>query len=99
MNNQQMQPKQMQPKQMQTKDKDVMNEILTMSKAGADLFLHGTLEANSQNVHEAFKSALTETLTIQNDTYKVMQQKGWYPTENVPPQKIEQTKQKLANSQ
>jgi hypothetical protein len=43
MNNQQMQPKQMQPKQMQTKDKDVMNEILTMSKAGADLFLHGTL--------------------------------------------------------
>lgn len=86
-------------KQTQTSDKNIMNEILTMSKAGADLFLHGTIETSTSNVHEAFKGALQETLAIQNETFKMMQQNGWYPSENVQPQKIEQTKQKLANSQ
>lgn len=86
-------------KSEKTNDKNLMNEILTMSKAGADLYLHGTLESNNKNVHEAFKTALHETLAIQNDTYKVMQQHGWYQVENVTPQKVEQTKHKLASSQ
>lgn len=85
--------------QTQPKDKDIMNEILTMSKASADLYLHGTIEASNPNVHQAFNSALQETLQIQNETYKMMEQNGWYKTENVPTQKIEQTKQKLASSQ
>ena len=83
----------------QNNDKNTMNEILAMSKAGADLYLHGTIEAGTANVHEAFKQALNETLAIQNETYKTMEQKGWYPSENVPPQKIEQTKQKLSTNQ
>lgn len=86
-------------KQPKANDKNLMNEILTMSKASADLYLHGTIEANNKNVHEAFKAALQETLAIQNETYKTMQQHGWYQVENVPPQKVEQTKQKLASSQ
>src|SRR5690554_892876 len=74
-------------------DKDIMNDILTFTKAECDLYMHGTIEANDPNVHETFKNVLLETLAMQHETYKNMQQKGWYPVEQVQKQKIEQTKQ------
>lgn len=83
---------------MSMTDKDIMNDILFFTKAECDLYMHGTIEANNPNFHETFKNVLLETLAIQNETYKTMQQKGWYPVEQVQKQKIEQTKQKLANS-
>lgn len=84
--------------QMQMSDKDILNDILSVTKGGCELFMHGTIEANSPNVQETFKNCLLETLAIHAETYKTMQSKGWYQTEPVQKQKIEQTKQKLANS-
>lgn len=83
---------------MQMSDKDILNDILFFTKAECDLYMHGTLEASSPNVHEIFKNVLWETIAIQNETYKLMENKGWYPQEQVQKQKIEQTKQKLVNS-
>ncbi|HHU55548.1 MAG TPA: spore coat protein [Acholeplasmataceae bacterium] len=79
-------------------DKDILNDILFITKAECDLYMHGTIEASSPNVHETFKNVLLETIAIQHETYKTMENKGWYQAEQVQKQKIEQTKQKLANS-
>lgn len=79
-------------------DKEIMNDILNDTKSLCGLYMHGTIEASCPDVHTTFKKALNETLQVQNDTYNTMTTKGWYQPENVPQQKIEQTKQKLSQA-
>ena len=47
-------------------------------------------------MHSAFDQALCNSLTIQNEIYKKMASKGWYPTEQAEQQKINQLKQKFS---
>lgn len=75
-------------------DKNLMENILLLTKGAADLYLHGTIEASTENIHQAFHDILCETLKIQHEIYKKMEAKGWYPAEQVDQQKIQQTKQK-----
>ena len=39
-------------------DRDLMQKELLVIKAVCDLYLHGTLEATTAEVHAAFKNAL-----------------------------------------
>ena len=74
-------------------DKELMeNELLTI-KGACDLYLHGTLEASTAEVHAAFKEALDESLNIQNKIYNLMSEKGWYTTDTADQTKINETKQ------
>ncbi|WP_291653156.1 spore coat protein [Clostridium sp.] len=75
-------------------DKNLMENILLLTKGAADLYLHGTIEASTENIHQTFHDLLCETLKIQHEVYKKMEAKGWYPVEQVDAQKIQQTKQK-----
>ena len=75
-------------------DKNLMENILLLTKGAADLYLHGTIEASTENIHQSFHDLLCETLKIQHEVYKKMEAKGWYPTEQVDAQKNQQTKQK-----
>ena len=75
-------------------DKNLMENILLLTKGAADLYLHGTIEASTENIHQSFHDLLCETLKIQHEVYKKMEAKDWYPTEQVDAQKIQQTKQK-----
>lgn len=77
-------------------DRVIMDNILSTTKAVCDLMMHGTIESSTQNVHEAFKSTLNDCLCMQNEIYSKMSQKGWYPSQQVEQQKIEQTKQKFS---
>ncbi len=79
-------------------DRDLMEEQLLVIKGVCDLYLHGTLESTTAEVHTAFKNALNESLDIQNKIYNLMAEKGWYKTENAEAQKIASVKQKFANS-
>ncbi len=80
-------------------DKDIMEKELLVIKGVCDLYLHGSIESTTAEVHCAFKEALNETLNIQNKIYNLMSEKGWYKTETAEQQKIEQDKQKfLANN-
>lgn len=79
-------------------DKSIMEDILMSIKGACGLYLHGTIESNTQNVRDAFQKALNESLTIQSDVYQKMASKGWYPTQAVEQQKIQDAKQKFANS-
>ena len=78
-------------------DKDLMENELLVVKGVCDLYLHGTIESTTAEVHTAFKEALNECLNIQNKIYNLMAEKGWYQTENAEQQKITAAEQKYSN--
>lgn len=77
-------------------DKDLMEKELLIIKGVCDLYLHGTIESSTAEVHEAFKCALNESLDIQNKIFNLMSEKGWYKMETVEQQKIDTAKQKFS---
>ena len=80
-------------------DKELMENILMLEKGVCDLFMHGTIESPSDNVHKAFNRALNDSLATQDEIYTKMQQKGWYPTEQAEQSKIDSVKQKFTQKQ
>ena len=77
-------------------DKNLMENLLLLEKGVCDLYLHGTIEASTQNVHSTFQSALTESLGMQDTVYSKMASKGWYPSEQADNAKINTVKQKFS---
>ncbi len=78
-------------------DKDLMEKELLTIKGACDLYLHGTLESTTAEVHQAFEDALNTSLDIQNKIYNLMAEKGWYKTEVAEQAKINTAKQQYAN--
>ncbi len=78
-------------------DKELLENELLNVKGLCDLYLHGTLEATTAEVHSAFKDALNTSLDIQNKLYNLMAEKGWYKTDIAEQAKISTLKQKFAN--
>lgn len=76
-------------------DKDLMEKELLIIKGVCDLYLHGTIESSTAEVHAAFKDALNESLDIQNKIFNLMNEKGWYKMDTVEQQKIDAVKQKF----
>lgn len=77
-------------------DRELMERELLLMKGISTLYLHGSIESETQEVHEAFKCALEESLNIENKIYNLMKEKGWYPTEAAEQQKIDNVKQKYS---
>lgn len=77
-------------------DKEIMEGILLTTKGVCDLYLHGAIESATAPVHQAFHSALNDALCMQEGVYQQMQSRGWYPSEQEQPQKLQQVKQKFA---
>ena len=75
-----------------------MQDILLLEKGACDLYMHGTIESSTQNINQTFKTALNSSLAMQDDIYKKMQSKGWYPTEQVQQNQIDTVKQKFQNA-
>ena len=76
-------------------DRDIMEKELLIIKGVCDLYLHGTIESSTLEVHTAFKEALNESLDIQNKIYNLMAEKGWYKTTTIDQAKIDTVKQKF----
>ena len=77
-------------------DQAIMENLLLTTKGMCDLYMHGTVESSTQNVHHAFDTALVDSLNMQDDIYKQMTAKGWYQVENADAQQMAQVKQKFA---
>ncbi|WP_349671296.1 spore coat protein [Lacrimispora sp.] len=77
-------------------DKCIMENLLNVTKGACDLYMHGTIESPTMNVHQAFDNALNDTLCMQDDIYKKMSAKGWYTTEQAEQQKISKIKNQFA---
>lgn len=80
-------------------DKELFEDLLLTVKGGSDLYLHGTIESSTQNVHGTFDKALNDSLKMQNEIYTKMSQKGWYPSEKAEQNKINQARQKFSSQQ
>lgn len=76
-------------------DKNIMENILLLEKGVCDLYMHGSIECGTENVNQAFRAALNQSLTMQDTIYDKMSAKGWYPTEQVEQNKINAVKQKF----
>ena len=79
-------------------DKCLMENMLLTTKGVCDLYMHGAIESSTTNVHSTFNNALKDSLTMQDDIYKKMAAKGWYPSEQAEQQKIQKVKQKYSAS-
>ena len=79
-------------------DKCVMEDILLTTKGVCDLYMHGTIESATAEVHSTFSTALENSLKMLDEIYKKMAAKGWYPAQQAQQQQIEQVKQKYAGS-
>ena len=79
-------------------DKRIMENLLLTTKGVIDLYMHGAVESSTANVRQAFSAAFDDTLSMGDTIYQQMTAKGWYQTENAPPQKITQLKQKFSPS-
>ena len=77
-------------------DKCIMENLLLTTKGVCDLYMNGTIESATANVHQAFSTALNETLTMQDSIYQQMSAKGWYTEDQVPQQKLNQLRQKFS---
>ena len=73
-------------------DKCIMENLLLTTKGVCDLYMHGTIEASTANVHQTFNQALNDSLCMQDDIYKEMSAKGWYQMEQAEQQKIMKVK-------
>jgi len=76
-------------------DKDLMEKELLIIKGVCDLYLHGSIESSTAEVHTAFKEALNTSLDIQNKLYNLMAEKGWYKTTTAPQNEIDTVHQKF----
>ena len=77
-------------------DQAIMENLLLTTKGVCDLYMHGTVESSTQNVHQAFDTALSDSLCMQEDIYKQMTAKGWYQMQEADAQQIAQVHQKFA---
>lgn len=77
-------------------DRMIMENLLNTAKGVCDLYMHGTIEASTANVHQTFNQALNQALCVQDDIYKAMSSKGWYQTEQAEQQKIQKVKNQFA---
>jgi len=69
---------------------------MNVTKGACDLYMHGSIEAATPNVHQAFTAALNDTLCMQDAIYKQMSEKGWYQNQQAPQQQLDQLKQKFS---
>lgn len=77
-------------------DKSIMENLLNTAKGACDLYLHGTIESPTMNVHQAFDNALNDSLCMEDEIYKKMSENGWYTTEQAEQQKIDKVKSQFS---
>lgn len=73
-------------------DHSIMENLLLTTKGVCDLYLHGTIEATTQNVRQTFDQALSDSLCMQDQLFQKMSAKGWYSTETAEAMKIQKVK-------
>ncbi|MBE6668935.1 MAG: spore coat protein [Ruminococcaceae bacterium] len=79
-------------------DREIMENILNVTKGACDLMMHGAIESSTQDVHETFTKVFNDTLCMQNAIYAKMADKGWYPMTKAEQQKIDAVKQKFSEA-
>ncbi|MDO4329961.1 MAG: spore coat protein [Lachnospiraceae bacterium] len=77
-------------------EKCTMENLLLTTKGVCDLYLHGTIESTTANVHQTFDSALNKSLDMQDAIYQKMSQKGWYQQQQAEAEKMMKVKNQFS---
>lgn len=77
-------------------DKCIMENLLLTEKGVCDLYMHGTIESSTADVHQTFNQALSDSLCMQDGIYKQMSARGWYQTEQAEQEKLQKVKNQYA---
>ena len=77
-------------------DRQIMENLLLCVKGECDLMMHGAIESSTPAVHQAFAQSFNDALTLQNQIYSKMAEKGWYPATKAEQQQISAVKQKFS---
>ena len=77
-------------------DKCIMEGLLLEAKGVCDLYLHGTIEAYSDDVRGSFATALNSSLSMQDEIYSKMSERGWYKNDQAEQDKVSQMKQQFS---
>ncbi|MCI9592804.1 MAG: spore coat protein [Lachnospiraceae bacterium] len=77
-------------------EKCTMQNLLLTTKGACDLYLHGTIESSTGEVHQVFDSALNQCLNMQESIYQEMMQKGWYQQQQVEKEKLVKVKNQFS---
>lgn len=80
-------------------DRDLMENMLMLEKGVCELYMHGTIESSTQDVHKTFSDSLSDSLRLQENIYSKMQSKGWYTTDTAEQNKLNTVKQKFSSAQ
>lgn len=79
-------------------DREYMEDILLTAKTLTGLYHYAVQESSTEQLHNEFKKNLNETIIMQHDIYKAMQQNGWYPQQQAPQDQIQQVKTKYTQA-
>ena len=78
-------------------DKEMLSDILSSQKYATSGYNTSANESATPAIKTDFMNILNEEHQIQNDVFKEMQKRGWYPVETADHNKIQQTKQRYEN--
>lgn len=81
------------------KDKLVMENILLLLKETCEVYVHGTQEASTKQIHDVLKEGLDELLKMQFEAYLKMTECGWYQINNIETKEITKTIENLKNKE
>ncbi len=76
----------------------IMENYLLVLKSTVEVFVHGTLESSNNDIRLLLKDGLNHIISSQANTYDEMTKYGWYTTNNVASTTINETLNKLKNS-
>lgn len=79
-------------------DRNLMQDLLLLEKGCCDLYMHGAVESSDTGVHRAFKTSFNDSLSMQNEIYTKMSEKGWYTNKQTDQQKVDQLRQQFSPS-
>ena len=79
-------------------DKLFMENYLLILKSTVEVFVHGTLESSNNDIRLLLKGGLDDIMTSQANTYDEMTKYGWYTINNVESTTINETLNKVKNS-
>lgn len=78
-------------------DRNLMENLLLLEKGVCDLYMHGTIEASSRDVHQTFSGSLNSSLNMQAGIYEQMEARGWYQADTAEQQKRQALKMKFSS--
>ena len=79
-------------------DRILLDNYLLVLKSTVEVYVHGTLESSNRDIRQLLKSCLDDTMNHQANTYDKMVSYGWYQVNNVDSMIIDQTLNKVKNS-